>query len=148
MVEETSQTPAAHHSHHQSNVKPVTHCLDCLITGCRLHVFLYLYPLSSGSFVWQKQDTSGWSQGLEQSTNQINTSSSGYSQRVIPVTSQVTHGATASSFQIPPVSFDLGNEWDDWSDFDDEKLVRAAQTSYEPDPQIRKKHENKTPGEA
>uniref|UniRef100_A0A3P8WLM6 Probable ATP-dependent DNA helicase HFM1 n=1 Tax=Cynoglossus semilaevis TaxID=244447 RepID=A0A3P8WLM6_CYNSE len=87
-------------------------------------------------------------QGLEQSTNQINTSSSGYSQRVIPVTSQVTHGATASSFQIPPVSFDLGNEWDDWSDFDDEKLVRAAQTSYEPDPQIRKKHENKTPGEA
>lgn len=98
--------------------------------------------------MWQKQDTSGWSQGLEQSTNQINTSSSGYSQRVIPVTSQVTHGATASSFQIPPVSFDLGNEWDDWSDFDDEKLVRAAQTSYEPDPQIRKKHENKTPGEA
>ncbi|XP_061796981.2 probable ATP-dependent DNA helicase HFM1 isoform X1 [Nerophis lumbriciformis] len=31
--------------------------------------------------------------------------------------------------QIPSVSFDLGNDWDDWSDFDDENLVRASDTS-------------------
>nr|XP_057922081.1 probable ATP-dependent DNA helicase HFM1 isoform X1 [Doryrhamphus excisus]XP_057922082.1 probable ATP-dependent DNA helicase HFM1 isoform X1 [Doryrhamphus excisus]XP_057922083.1 probable ATP-dependent DNA helicase HFM1 isoform X1 [Doryrhamphus excisus] len=31
--------------------------------------------------------------------------------------------------QIPSVSFDLGNDWDDWSDFDDENLVHASDTS-------------------
>ncbi|KAM9845417.1 putative ATP-dependent DNA helicase HFM1 [Aulostomus maculatus] len=40
-----------------------------------------------------------------------------------------THGNNELSSQIPAVSFDLGNEWDDWSDFDDQNLVHASETS-------------------
>ncbi|XP_061694341.1 probable ATP-dependent DNA helicase HFM1 isoform X2 [Syngnathoides biaculeatus] len=31
--------------------------------------------------------------------------------------------------QIPSVSFDLGNDWDDWGDFDDEIPIHASETS-------------------
>ncbi|XP_054622739.1 probable ATP-dependent DNA helicase HFM1 isoform X2 [Dunckerocampus dactyliophorus] len=46
---------------------------------------------------------------------------------------QVSHQGNHSNndilSQIPSVNFDLGNDWDDWSDFDDENLVHASDTS-------------------
>lgn len=40
-----------------------------------------------------------------------------------------THYGNASSSEIPTVCFDLGNEWDEWGDFDDENLLHASETS-------------------
>ncbi|XP_073346991.1 probable ATP-dependent DNA helicase HFM1 [Pagrus major] len=72
----------------------------------------------------------GVSVGVSQNhLNQINTTSSAYSKRSTAVSKQSTHYENASSSQIPTVSFDLGNEWDDWGDFDDENLVHASETS-------------------
>ncbi|KAM3604074.1 uncharacterized protein V6R79_006054 [Siganus canaliculatus] len=53
--------------------------------------------------------------------------------------------------QIPTVSFDLGNEWDDWSDFDDENLLRASEPSslscpVKATPQVQKSVDCKEPG--
>uniref|UniRef100_A0A3B4ZIL6 Probable ATP-dependent DNA helicase HFM1 n=1 Tax=Stegastes partitus TaxID=144197 RepID=A0A3B4ZIL6_9TELE len=67
---------------------------------------------------------SSGSQNSKQHLNQINTSSSAYSLRSTAVSEE-----RASSFQLPAVSFDLGNEWDDWGDFDDDNLVHASETS-------------------
>ncbi|XP_042353171.1 probable ATP-dependent DNA helicase HFM1 [Plectropomus leopardus] len=53
--------------------------------------------------------------------NQINTTNSAQSKTSAAVSNQ-----GASSSHIPTVSFDLGNEWDD---FDDENLVNASETS-------------------
>lgn len=77
--------------------------------------------------------TSGWSQNPEQRLNQIN---------------QYTHCQTVSPSQIPTVSFDLGNEWDD---FDDENLVHASETSFASStanvkPQIQQSVENNMSG--
>ncbi|XP_030258654.1 probable ATP-dependent DNA helicase HFM1 isoform X4 [Sparus aurata] len=72
----------------------------------------------------------GVSVGVSQNhLNQINTTSSAYSKRSTAVSKQSTHCENASFSQIPTVSFDLGNEWDDWGDFDDENLVHASETS-------------------
>ncbi|XP_047188173.1 probable ATP-dependent DNA helicase HFM1 isoform X2 [Scophthalmus maximus] len=100
MMEETVQTPAAAHAHYQS------------------------------SSVWMKPETSGWSQNPERHLNKINTTTSADSKRrSTAVTNQGSCCETASSSLIPTVTFDLGNEWDDWGDFDEENLVHASETS-------------------
>ncbi|XP_008294380.1 probable ATP-dependent DNA helicase HFM1 [Stegastes partitus] len=76
------------------------------------------------SSVWMIPEPSSGSQNSKQHLNQINTSSSAYSLRSTAVSEE-----RASSFQLPAVSFDLGNEWDDWGDFDDDNLVHASETS-------------------
>lgn len=38
-------------------------------------------------------------------------------------------GKNTSSSQRPSVGADLGDEWDDWGDFDEENLVQASETS-------------------
>ncbi|XP_061654278.1 probable ATP-dependent DNA helicase HFM1 isoform X1 [Phyllopteryx taeniolatus] len=45
------------------------------------------------------------------------------------VSNQSNQITSESLSQIPSVSFDLGNDWDDWGDFDDEKSVHASETS-------------------
>ncbi|XP_050925720.1 probable ATP-dependent DNA helicase HFM1 [Lates calcarifer] len=85
------------------------------------------------SSAWMNRGTSGWSQNPEQRLNQIN---------------QYTHCQTVSPSQIPTVSFDLGNEWDD---FDDENLVHASETSFASStanvkPQIQQSVENNMSG--
>ncbi|KAA8587737.1 hypothetical protein FQN60_016599, partial [Etheostoma spectabile] len=77
---------------------------------------------------WMNPGTSvGVSQNHKPLLNQINTTS--YSKRSTAGSNQGAHYENASSSQIPTVSFDLGNEWDDWGDFDDENLVHASETS-------------------
>ncbi|XP_051808795.1 probable ATP-dependent DNA helicase HFM1 isoform X4 [Acanthochromis polyacanthus] len=76
------------------------------------------------SSVWMIPETRGGSQNAKQHLNQINTTSSACSQRSTTVSEE-----QASSYQMPAVTFDLGNEWDDWGDFDDENLVHASETS-------------------
>ncbi|XP_070775191.1 probable ATP-dependent DNA helicase HFM1 [Enoplosus armatus] len=100
MMEEPVQTPAASHAHHQS------------------------------SSVWMNSGISvGVSQNHKPHLNQISTTNSAHSKRSTEVSNQGAHGENASASQIPTVSFDLGSEWDDWGDFDDENLVHASETS-------------------
>ncbi|XP_028448259.1 probable ATP-dependent DNA helicase HFM1 isoform X4 [Perca flavescens] len=78
--------------------------------------------------MWMNPGTSvGVSQNHKPLLNQINTTS--YSKRSTAGSNQGARYENASSSQIPTVSFDLGNEWDDWGDFDDENLVHASETS-------------------
>ncbi len=68
----------------------------------------------------------GLSQNHKPLLNQISTTDSAYSKRSTTVSKEGDYYGNASSSQIPTVSFDLGNEWDD---FDDENLVHASETS-------------------
>ncbi|XP_038158410.1 probable ATP-dependent DNA helicase HFM1 [Cyprinodon tularosa] len=48
-----------------------------------------------------------------------------------------------SSVQIPTVTFDLGNEWDEWGDFDDENLLNSSETppcTTSSQPEVQQKH--------
>lgn len=71
----------------------------------------------------------GASQKHEPHLNQVNINNSAYSKTSTAVSSQSAYCKRASSFQIPTVCFDLGNEWDDWGDFDDDHLVHASEAS-------------------
>ncbi|XP_077394104.1 putative ATP-dependent DNA helicase HFM1 isoform X2 [Festucalex cinctus] len=68
------------------------------------------------------------SKGLETHMNPINTACT-ISQRTWQATNQSTHSNNETLSQIPSVNFDLGNDWDDWSDFDEENLVHASGTA-------------------
>ena len=80
--------------------------------------------------MWMNLGTGGWNQNPEQHLNQINTTSPTHSRRSTALMNQATHWEIDSSSQIPAVSFDLGNEWDNWGDFDEENLVHASETSF------------------
>ncbi|XP_069568611.1 probable ATP-dependent DNA helicase HFM1 [Brachyistius frenatus] len=84
------------------------------------------YQSSSG---WMNPEASGRSKNSKQRLNQINTTSSARSKTSATASQQGALIEYVSSSQIPTVSFDLGNEWDDWGDFDDENLVLASETS-------------------
>ncbi|XP_028987993.1 probable ATP-dependent DNA helicase HFM1 isoform X2 [Betta splendens] len=58
--------------------------------------------------------------------NQISANSS---KRSTVVLNQDILCEPALASQIPIVNFDLGNEWDDWGDFDDDNLVQASEAS-------------------
>ncbi|XP_063742496.1 probable ATP-dependent DNA helicase HFM1 [Eleginops maclovinus] len=62
--------------------------------------------------------------------NQISKSSA-YENGSPAVPNLSAHCNNDSSSLIPTVSFDLGDEWDDWGDFDDENLVNASEMSYQ-----------------
>lgn len=68
----------------------------------------------------------GFSVCSKQHLNQIPTHNSAHSKG-----DQDVHCEFAAPLQIPTVSFDLGNEWDEWSDFDDDKLVHASETLFD-----------------
>uniref|UniRef100_A0A3Q4G5E7 Probable ATP-dependent DNA helicase HFM1 n=1 Tax=Neolamprologus brichardi TaxID=32507 RepID=A0A3Q4G5E7_NEOBR len=73
------------------------------------------------------------SQDSQQDLNQINTTSTGHSKSSTALPEQAALCKNTSSLQIPTVNFDLGNEWDDWGDFDDDNLMHASEpalTSY------------------
>lgn len=76
-----------------------------------------------------KPGVSGWSQNSEQHLNQMNTSNPVYSKRSTALMTKDAHHETALYSQIPAVTFDLGDEWDTWGDFDDENLVHASEIS-------------------
>lgn len=73
------------------------------------------------------------SQNHQMDQSQIKTNSSVCSKSSATASNRSTQGKNASesesSSQIPTVCFDLGDEWDDWGDFDDENLVHASETS-------------------
>eukprot|EP00064_Thunnus_orientalis_P002269 superscaffoldBa00000159_g2276 len=80
-----------------------------------------------GSSVWMNPGFSvGVSQNPKLHVNQISTVNS---KRSTVLSNQGAHSNNVSLSQIPTVCFDLGNEWDDWGDFDDENLVHASETS-------------------
>lgn len=93
----------------------------------------------------------GMSQRAKENLIQVNTNNSAYSETSTVVSNQGAHCEAASSWQIPSVSFDLGNEWDDWGDFDDENLVHASEASFpstsaNAKPQIQQSVEFNVPG--
>ncbi|XP_043988990.1 probable ATP-dependent DNA helicase HFM1 isoform X1 [Gambusia affinis] len=80
------------------------------------------------------QNSSKWmtlksGSGSRSPPNQISTVSSASSGWSTAVPEQKKPYKSPSSLQIPTVTFDLGNEWDDWRDFDDENLLNASETS-------------------
>lgn len=76
-----------------------------------------------------KPGVSGWTPNSEQHPNQMNTSNPVYSKRSTALMTKDAHHETALYSQIPAVTFDLGDEWDTWGDFDDENLVHASEIS-------------------
>ncbi|XP_068593669.1 probable ATP-dependent DNA helicase HFM1 isoform X2 [Cebidichthys violaceus] len=98
---------------------------------------------SIGSSVWMNPGISvGASQNHKPLLNPIRGTSSAVA------SDQSAHCANASSSQIPTVSFDLGNEWDD---FDDENLVRASETSLSSrptgdEPEVQQRVDYNMPG--
>lgn len=90
--------------------------------------FLFIYPCL-GSSTWSN---TGNSVGVKHKPleNQTNKSSA-YSNRSSAVPNLSAHRNNASSSHIPTVCFDLGDEWDDWGDFDDENLVNASEMPYQ-----------------
>ncbi|XP_059199855.1 probable ATP-dependent DNA helicase HFM1 [Centropristis striata] len=118
MTDEPAHTPAASHAYHQS------------------------------SSVWVNPGVSvGVRQIHKPLQNQINTASSAYSKRSTAVSKHGVHGENASCSQIPTVTFDLGNDWDDWGDFDDENLVHASEmSSTNAKPQVQQSVDYNTPG--
>uniref|UniRef100_A0A3B4EXM0 Probable ATP-dependent DNA helicase HFM1 n=1 Tax=Pundamilia nyererei TaxID=303518 RepID=A0A3B4EXM0_9CICH len=89
-------------------------------------------------------------QDSQQDLNQVNITSTGHSKSSTALPEQAALCKNTSSLQIPTVNFDLGNEWDDWGDFDDDNLMHASEpalTSYTTaQPQIQQCDENRTPG--
>lgn len=111
----------------------------------------FYFPLCWGSSAWTTTDMSAGSQNSKQHLNPVNATSTVYSRRSTAVPEQRARCKNTSSLQIPTVSFDLGNEWDDWGDFDDENLLHASETvltSYATNakPQIQQCDENSLPG--
>ncbi|XP_072220468.1 probable ATP-dependent DNA helicase HFM1 isoform X2 [Leuresthes tenuis] len=99
MMAESTQIPTAPPAHHQS------------------------------STVWGIPETSG---ARRNSTEHLSQSDTRNSAKFIGSTATSKQGTlceSASSIQIPTVSFELGNEWDDCDDFDDEDLLHASEIS-------------------
>uniref|UniRef100_A0A1A8E875 DNA 3'-5' helicase n=1 Tax=Nothobranchius kadleci TaxID=1051664 RepID=A0A1A8E875_NOTKA len=74
---------------------------------------------------------------LKSGVNQTKTSTSVHSNWSAATSEQ-------EALQIPAVTFDLGNEWDDWEDFDEENLLHTAaalvpQCRTKPEPQIQQR---------
>lgn len=86
--------------------------------------------LCLGFIVWTNPGFSvSVSQNHQMDRSQIKTNTSVCSKSSAATSNHSTQGKNASSSQIPTVCFDLGDEWDDWGDFDDENLVHASETS-------------------
>lgn len=88
-------------------------------------------------------------QNHELHLSQVNTNNPAYSERSTAVSSQSANCERASSLQIPTICFDLGNEWDDWGDFDDDNLVHASETSLASctaNAKVQQSVDNKMPG--
>ncbi|XP_068605031.1 probable ATP-dependent DNA helicase HFM1 [Brachionichthys hirsutus] len=121
MTEELIQKADASHAHHQSIL----------------------------AAAWTNPGTgthAGVDQEYKMHQNQINTTSPAYTKR----SSWNPHCKIPPPSHIPTVTFDLGNEWDDWSDFDDEKLVHASETppgscTANVEPQDQQPIDGKTP---
>ncbi|KAK2822171.1 hypothetical protein Q5P01_022236 [Channa striata] len=111
-------------NHNGASVRPHTETVD--LTGEDCAQLPDIFHLADN--VWQN---SGFSvcttQTPKEHLNQINTTNLAHSNRATGVSNQGSYCETASSSEIPTVSFDLGNEWDD---FDDENLVHASETSF------------------
>nr|XP_004570604.2 probable ATP-dependent DNA helicase HFM1 isoform X1 [Maylandia zebra] len=108
------------------------------------------HPHHQSSSLWMTTDMSVGSQDSQQDLNQVNITSTGHSKSSTALPEQAALCKNTSSLQIPTVNFDLGNEWDDWGDFDDDNLIHASEpalASYTTaQPQIQQCGENRTPG--
>ncbi|XP_068196676.1 uncharacterized protein [Antennarius striatus] len=81
--------------------------------------------------VWTNSCTrAGVDQDYKMHPDQINTNSSVHVKTSKTSASNwKSHCKKPPPSHIPTITFDLGNDWDDWSDFDDENLVRASEKS-------------------
>ncbi|XP_026231243.1 probable ATP-dependent DNA helicase HFM1 isoform X2 [Anabas testudineus] len=120
-------------NHYDSSVRPHTETVD--LTGedsVQLSNEIQLDDVDSENDCSSAWINPGFSVGLNQNPkhrlNQINTTNSAHSKKSSVVTDLDAHCETTAPSQVPTVSFDLGNEWDDWGDFDDENLVNASET--------------------
>ncbi|XP_042284250.1 probable ATP-dependent DNA helicase HFM1 isoform X1 [Thunnus maccoyii] len=113
---------------HEASVRPHIETVDLTREDCsQLPDVVHLDDFDSGSSVWMNPGFSvGVSQNPKLHVNQISTVNS---KRSTVLSNQGAHSNNVSLSQIPTVCFDLGNEWDDWGDFDDENLVHASETS-------------------
>ncbi|XP_065809388.1 probable ATP-dependent DNA helicase HFM1 [Labrus bergylta] len=90
-----------------------------------------LDEFDSGSLVWVNPGVSVGQPCPNDNPlpNQNNKINSVYPKRSPAMSDQGVHCENTAFSQIPTVNFDLGSEWDDWGDFDDENLVHASETS-------------------
>ncbi|KAI3375127.1 hypothetical protein L3Q82_021643, partial [Scortum barcoo] len=111
-----------------ASVRPHTETVDLTGEDCAQFTdVIHLDDIDSGSSVWMNPGISvGLSQNHQKHLNQINTTDTAYSERAAAVSKWGNYYGNASFSQIPTVSFDLGDEWDD---FDDKNLVHASETS-------------------
>ncbi|XP_037643041.1 probable ATP-dependent DNA helicase HFM1 isoform X3 [Sebastes umbrosus] len=117
--------------HYVAPVRPRTETVDLTREDCaQLPDIVHPNDFDSGSSVWMNTGVSvGVSQNHKPLLNQMKTTSSAYSKKSTTASNQGALCKNASFSHIPTVSFDLGDEWDDWGDFDDENLVHASETS-------------------
>ncbi|CAG5896937.1 unnamed protein product, partial [Menidia menidia] len=80
------------------------------------------------SSIWEIQETNGRRRSSMGDQSHRDTRGSAYG-RVSTASKQGAFIGEASTLQFPTVSFDLGNEWDD---FDDENLLHASEISLSP----------------
>ncbi|KAM3865988.1 putative ATP-dependent DNA helicase HFM1 [Diretmus argenteus] len=113
---------------YEASVRPHTETVDLTGEDCEtLPDIAHLEERDNGSSMWRKPETGvGESLNPRPWINQRNRTYSAYSESCIIVSDQTIHCDYVSSAQTQSVTFDLGNEWDD---FDDENLVHASETS-------------------
>nr|XP_046265686.1 probable ATP-dependent DNA helicase HFM1 isoform X2 [Scatophagus argus] len=123
-------TGSSYQSHYEASVRPHSETVD--LTGeerAHLSDIVHLDDTDNVSPVWMNPGMNvGESQNHTPHQNLINTTNSSYSKRSTAVSDQSAQCENSLSSQIPTVSFDLGHEWDDWGDFDDDNLVHASET--------------------
>lgn len=93
-------------------------------------VILKAMFLCSGSTVWMNPGfCASANQNHQLNRSQIKTNSTVCLKSSDAAPNCSSQGKNASSSQRPSVGADLGGEWDDWGDFDEENLVHASETS-------------------
>ncbi|MEQ2236092.1 hypothetical protein ILYODFUR_008915 [Ilyodon furcidens] len=137
------------HRHAENRCKPAD--ADLTAEDCsQLPNVVCLDDLDRGDSLKRRTLNSGL--GSRQHLNQISTTCSASLNWSTVVSEQNFHKGPCS-VQIPSVTFDLGNEWDEWGDFDDENLLNASEISVPPcktsfKPQMQQHVQNKMAGYA
>lgn len=98
------------------------HLIKLSNTVWKHHSFLPIIFCVDPSAAWRITETNGGSL-------RSNSTSSAYSNWTAASSKQDALGQNISFAQAPAVTFDLGSEWDDWGDFDDQNLIQASETS-------------------
>ncbi|XP_070701535.1 probable ATP-dependent DNA helicase HFM1 [Pempheris klunzingeri] len=129
-------------SHYEASGTPHTETIDLTAEDwTQLPDAVHLDHSDRGFSVLMTPDFSLW-RNHESHSSQNNTTTLAYSKSSNAMSVQGAHCGNASCSQIPTVSFDLGDEWDDWGDFDYENVAHASETSLASCPANARPHQS------